>query len=98
MRTQKTLVLFATLSMLGLSAERSLKVAKAANHFRKFSSKRALTNEDTNAYVSELIGVDLKAIESALEADDMKSILEKAAVKNGTSPEKMAKILAKNFL
>lgn len=82
----------------GLSAERSLKVAKAANHFRKFSSKRALTNEDTNAYVSELIGVDLKTIESAVEAGDLKSVLEKAAVKNGTSPEKMAEILAKNFI
>ncbi len=82
----------------GLSAERSLKVAKASNHFRKYASKRALTNEDTNAYVTEMIGVDLKAIESAYEAGNMKSVLEAAAVKNGTTPEKMAEILAKNFI
>jgi len=82
----------------GLSNERSLKIAKAANHFRKYASKRALTNEDTNAYVSEMIGVDLKTIESAHEAGDMKSVLDAAAAKNGTSPEKMAEVLAKHFI
>jgi flagellar biosynthesis/type III secretory pathway protein FliH len=85
-------------SKFGLSAERSLKVAKASNHFRKFASKRALTNEDTNAYVTEMIGVDLKTIEAAKEAGDMKSVLEAAASKNGTSPEKMAEVLAKHFI
>jgi flagellar biosynthesis/type III secretory pathway protein FliH len=82
----------------GLSNERSLKIAKAANHFRKFSSKRALTNEDTNAYVTEMIGVDLKTIEAAHEAGNMKSVLDAAATKNGTSPEKMAEVLAKHFI
>lgn len=82
----------------GLSAERSLKVAKAANHFRKFASTRALTSEDTNAYVVELIGTDLKSIEAAAEAGNMKSVLEKAAAKNGTSPEKMAEVLARHFI
>jgi flagellar biosynthesis/type III secretory pathway protein FliH len=82
----------------GLSAERSLKVAKAANHFRKFASKRALTNEDTNAYVTEMIGVDLKTIEAAKESGNMKSVLDAAASKNGTSPEKMAEVLAKHFI
>lgn len=82
----------------GLSAERSLKVAKAANHFRKFSSKRALTNEDTNAYVTEMIGADLQTIESAYEAGNMKSVLDAAAKKNGTTPEKMAEVLAKHFI
>ena len=82
----------------GLSAERSLKIAKAANHFRKFASKRALTNEDTNAYVTEMIGVDLKTIEAAKESGNMQSVLEAAAQKNGTSPEKMAEVIAKNFI
>jgi flagellar biosynthesis/type III secretory pathway protein FliH len=82
----------------GLSVERSLKVAKAANHFRKFASKRALTNEDTNAYVVELIGTDLKSIEKAFDAGSMKAVLEKAASKNATSPEKMAEVLAKHFI
>ncbi|MBA2403712.1 MAG: hypothetical protein H0V66_02990 [Bdellovibrionales bacterium] len=82
----------------GLSAERSLKVAKAANHFRKYASKRALTNEDTNAYVTEMIGVDLKTIEAAHQSGNMKSVLEAAASKNGTTPEKMAEVLAKHFI
>lgn len=82
----------------GLSAERSLKVAKASNHFRKFASKRALTNEDTNAYVSEMIGSNLSTIEAAAKAGDMSSVIEAAAKKNGSTPEKMAELLAKNFL
>lgn len=83
---------------LGLSAERSLKIAKAANHFRKVSSKRALTNEDTNAYVSEITGSDLQTIEAAKESGNMSSVLKAAAEKNGTSAEKMAEILAKHFI
>jgi hypothetical protein len=82
----------------GLSAERSLKIAKASNHFRKYASKRALTNEDTNAYVTEMIGADLKTIETAYEAGNMKSVLDAAAAKNGTTPEKMAEVLAKHFI
>lgn len=88
----------------GLSAERSLKVAKAANHFRKFSSKRALTADDTNAYASEIVGADFSAISKAYEGaakgdiSGLSSILEKAAEKNGTSPEKMGAIMTKMFL
>ena len=82
----------------GLSAERSLKIAKASNHFRKFASKRALTNEDTNSYVTEMIGADLKTIESAYQSGNMKVVLEAAAEKNGTTPEKMAEVIAKNFI
>ncbi len=82
----------------GLSNERSLKIAKASNHFRKFASKRALTNEDTNAYMSEMVGVNLKALENAYSEGNMQSVLESAANKNGTTPEKMAEILAKNFI
>ncbi len=85
-------------SKFGLSAERSIKIAKASNHFRKFSSSRALTNEDTNAYITEIIGVDLKTIEAAHESGNMKSVLDAAAAKNGTTPEKMAEVLAKNFI
>lgn len=88
----------------GLSAERSLKVAKAANHFRKQSSKRSLTSEDTNAYASEVIGTDFaaitKAYEKTLQGDvfAFESVLEKAAEKNGTTPEKISVILAKYFM
>ena len=83
---------------LGLSSERSLQIAKAANHFRKQASKNALTNEDTAAYVTEIVGSDLKTLEAAHESGDMSEVLKAAASKNGVSPEKMALILAKNFL
>jgi flagellar biosynthesis/type III secretory pathway protein FliH len=88
----------------GLSAERSLKVAKAANHFRKYSSKRALTAEDTNAYAAEIIGADFnqitKAYESGMKGDlsSFNAVMEKAAKKNETSPEKMAEIVTKLFI
>jgi flagellar biosynthesis/type III secretory pathway protein FliH len=88
----------------GLSAERSLKVAKAANHFRKYSTSRALTAEDTNAYASEIVGADIKAIERAYEgvmkgdASAYKSVLAKAAAKNEVSPEKMSDIISELFL
>lgn len=88
----------------GLSAERSLKVAKAANHFRKQSSKRALTSEDTNAYAKEIIGSDFKELSKAYEqtlkgdVDAFESVLEAAAAKNGTSPENISIILTKYFM
>lgn len=88
----------------GLTAERSLKIAKAANHFRKYSSKRALTSEDTNAYASEIIGSDFRAIERAYEnsmrgdVTGFTSILSKAAEKNETSPENISIIIAKFFM
>ncbi len=88
----------------GLSADRSLKVAKAANHFRKQVSKRALTAEDTNAYATEIIGSDFSQISEAYEQtlkDDVlafESVLERAAEKNGTSPENISVILTKYFM
>jgi flagellar biosynthesis/type III secretory pathway protein FliH len=88
----------------GLSANRSLKIAKAANHFRKASTSRAFTSEDTNAYAREIIGADFnkisKAYESSLKGDlsDLNSLLKAAAEKNETTPEKMGEIVTKMFL
>jgi hypothetical protein len=88
----------------GLSADRSLKIAKAANHFRKFATSRALTADDTNAYAEEIIGVDFKSIEQAFDntrrgnLSDLGSIMEKAAEKNGVSPEKMTEIVTQLFI
>ncbi|HXH74977.1 MAG TPA: Yae1 family protein [Bacteriovoracaceae bacterium] len=88
----------------GLSAERSLKVAKAANHFRKFSTKRALTAEDTNAYAEEILGANFSAIEKAYsqsmkgDLSSLNTVLEKAADKNGVSPEKMGEIMTQLFI
>lgn len=87
----------------GLSNERSVKIAKAANHFRKFSSSRALTAADTNSYASEIIGVDMGSLQKAYrssakgEVSELNSALEKAAEKNGTSPEHMGQLMAKMF-
>jgi flagellar biosynthesis/type III secretory pathway protein FliH len=88
---------------LGLSSERSIKIAKAANHFRKFSSRAALTPADTNAYASEIIGSDIKSLEKAFESSmkgelsSLNDVIEKAAVKNETSPENMSKIITQMF-
>ena len=88
----------------GLSTERSLKIAKAANHFRKQSSRRALTSEDTNAYASEIIGSDFaqitEAYEQTLKGDVLAfgSVLERAAEKNSTTPEDISIILKKYFM
>jgi flagellar biosynthesis/type III secretory pathway protein FliH len=88
----------------GLSAERSLKVAKAANHFRKFATKRALTAEDTNSYATEIIGSNFSQITKAYEAGmkgdigQFNEVIEKAAEKNETTPEKMAVIVTKFFM
>lgn len=90
-------------SKFGLSDERSLKIAKASNHFRKFASKRAVTSEDANAYATEIIGADFSAIEQAYKgalkgnSSELNSLLEKAAEKNETTPEKMSEIFAKLF-
>lgn len=89
---------------LGLSAERSLQIAKAANHFRKYTTKRALTAEDTNAYAAEIIGSELRDIERAIDSaksgdlSKINSVLDKAAEKNSTTPENMAVILKTHFI
>jgi hypothetical protein len=91
-------------SKFGLSAERSLQVAKAANHFRKYSTSRALTAEDTNAYAKEIVGADFKAIEKAYagsmkgDLSNLNGILDVAAQKNGVSSEQMGEIITKMFL
>ena len=82
-----TLLVFVCFAKFGLSAERSLKVAKAANHFRKFSTKRALTAEDTNAYATEIIGSNFSQITKAYEAGmkgdigQFNAVMERAAEK-----------------
>lgn len=88
----------------GLSAERSLKIAKASNHFRKFSSSRALTAEDTEAYASEIIGTDFDSIAEAYkqgmkgDLSAFSEVISVAAEKNETSPEKMMEIMTKFFI
>lgn len=88
----------------GLSADRSLQIAKAANHFRKYSTKRALTSEDTDAYATEIVGANFAEITKAYEQgmkgnlSGFNDVMEKAAEKNGTSPENMSAIITKLFI
>lgn len=88
----------------GLSNERSLKIAKASNHFRKYASKRALTAEDTNAYAQEIIGSDFSQIEKAYDEfkkgdlSGFDSVIDRAAEKNGSTPEKMKEIVTTMFI
>lgn len=91
-------------SKFGLSSERSMKIAKASNHFRKYASKRALTAEDTNAYATEIIGASVSELEHGYEQSmkgdisGLNSVLEKAAQKNEISPEKMSQIVTELFI
>lgn len=88
----------------GLSSERSLKIAKASNHFRKFSTKRAFTKEDTDAYAQEIVGTDFTTMAKAFEESkkgDLSAfgeVIEKAASKNEVSPEKMTEIVTQLFI
>lgn len=90
-------------SQYGLSEERSIKVAKLASSWDKLSKTRALTNADADAFSQELAGVSIADMESAEKAmiggsmAEMNSVLNKAAIVNGTSPENMQSIMMKLF-
>ncbi|MBY0515923.1 MAG: hypothetical protein K2P81_03370 [Bacteriovoracaceae bacterium] len=87
----------------GLSTERSFKVAKISNHWRKFSTSRAVTADDADAFSEELIGANLKEVEVAVKAsmkgetNDLNSLLSKAAAQNKTSPEKISMMMNELF-
>ncbi len=87
----------------GLSAERSLKVAKISNFWRKYSTARAVTSDDADAFSEQLIGVNLKTVHNAVvksskgNVTELNALLKKAAQTNETSPEKMALIMTKLF-
>ncbi|MBY0515924.1 MAG: hypothetical protein K2P81_03375 [Bacteriovoracaceae bacterium] len=87
----------------GLSQERALKVAKVSNLWRKYSSTRAITDEDANAFSEALIGVNLKEVERAVkesmkgETSSLNALLQQAAVVNGTSPENVSRIMNQVF-
>lgn len=88
----------------GLSAQSSVRIAKLSTAFRKLSSTRAITTADSEAFSKELIGVDMKSVESAYKDaskgkfSNLKGLVEKAALANNTSPEKMAKVMFELFI
>jgi flagellar biosynthesis/type III secretory pathway protein FliH len=91
------------ISNLGLSLDRSFKIAKLANHWRKFSSSRQVTTADSNAFAQELVGTSLASMEEAMKAQasgdssEMNDLLSQAASANGTTPEHMSVIMNKLF-
>jgi flagellar biosynthesis/type III secretory pathway protein FliH len=90
-------------SQFGLSEERALKIAKISNHWRKFSSSRAVSAEDADAFSTELLGANMKEIESAVkgslsgETSELNNLIGKAAAVNQTSPEQISQIMNQLF-
>lgn len=85
----------------GLSAERAHSVAKNISAYQKLSSKRSLTEKERNFFSSELLGVSFKNAQNALTSGDtqeLNDLLDKAAGKNGTTPEQISIILNEVFL
>jgi hypothetical protein len=85
----------------GLSEERANSVAKNISAYQKLSTRRSLTEKEKNFFSSELLGVSFKNAQNALTSgntQDLNDLLEKAADKNGTSPEQISLILNEVFL
>ena len=85
----------------GLSAERAQAVAKNISDYQKLSSKRSLTEKESNFFSNELLGVNYKEAQTALSAtnsEKLNDLIEKAAVKNATSPEQISAILIDFFI
>lgn len=87
-----------------LSAERSTKVAKLATSFRKLANTRAITEDDAEAFSTELLGVSVKKIESAYKETlkgnmgDLTSVVKKSAEANEISEYQATKLMLKLFL
>lgn len=83
----------------GLSEERAQKVARTINAYQRLSSKRSLTKSEQNAYTQELLGVDYKKAEDAFKGGgDFDQLMDRAAEKNGTSPEQVSAIIREMIL
>lgn len=83
----------------GLSTDRAEKVAKNIYSYNKLSSKRSLTKREKDFYANELLGADYQdVVDSFSEGEQMENLLEKAADKNGTSPEQVSAIITELFM
>lgn len=83
----------------GLSEERSLKLADLAVAWNKIEGSREMTEADRAVFSKEALGASVTDFEKALEKkakgnpSDYKSLIQKAANQNSTSPEQAEKIL-----
>jgi hypothetical protein len=83
----------------GLSNDRAEKVAKSIYSYNKLSSKRSLTKREKDFYADELLGASYQEVTDSFTAgENMESLLEKAADKNGTSPEQVSAIITELFM
>lgn len=86
-----------------LSADRAKDIAVVAHQFNKLAGTRELTDKDANVFAVEVIGKNLKDIETAVtkslkgESEDFKSMLNDIAKHNETSPENVNKIIGEIF-
>lgn len=83
----------------GLSEEKATKVAKLASNWKKLSKDRSMTSKDADLFTKELLGVDVKTVETAYasmaegDSSKMKSVLGQAAKKMESTPEHMKEIM-----
>lgn len=86
-----------------LSKESSDRIATIAHQFNKLGSSRTLTEKDASNFSRELIGFDMKEIETAVkksaqgESSDLNNLLKAASDKVGTSPENFNKMISEIF-
>lgn len=88
----------------GLSEERSFEVASTLNHMNKVKNKRSLTNNDWDIVTKKLFGFDYQTGKKALEnhikgeSENLDSLIEKAALKNNTTPEHVQELISDYLL
>lgn len=86
-------------AQFGLSAERSNEVARLTNAWSKAGGKD-LTAKEHDAFSKEVLGFTITEGQSAFQSGNessINSLIEKAAVTNGTSPENVREII-KGFM
>jgi flagellar biosynthesis/type III secretory pathway protein FliH len=79
----------------GLSEERSSEIARMVYNLKDITKNRTITNQDANSFSEEVLGFSFTDARSALikkaegKDEDMSELIDIAAEKNGTSPERM---------
>ena len=83
----------------GLSNERAEKVARLTSSYAKLATKRSLTDSEMNSYTQELLGMNYneaqRAVEGTMQGDSnaYNRMIERAASKNGLSPEQVQSVM-----
>jgi flagellar biosynthesis/type III secretory pathway protein FliH len=91
-------------SSFALSADRAQAVAKLATSWRKFANSRAITTDDANAFSKELLGTNVKDIESAYKQtlkgnmSPLKNVVKNAADQNNINEFTATRLMVKLFL